>query len=69
MYLSMPGKHAGSIRLNGIDHRNLLVYCQADKLLDQTDDLTLIRKPVQFLLGKNLFLIDTDDKYTSGTRD
>ena len=42
---------------------------ETDRLLDQADDLTLIRKTIQLFLGKNLLIINTDNKYTTGTRD
>ena len=40
----------------------------AARLLDQTDNLTITWKTIQLFLGKNLFLIYTDNKYTTGTR-
>lgn len=67
MYLSMPGKHAGFTRLIIKEHRIFSINCWTDRLPDQADDLTLIRKTVQLFFGKNLLVINTDDIDTCGT--
>ena len=68
MYLTMPGKYAGFVRLIIKEHRIFSIYCRTDRLPDQADNLTVIRKTVQLFFGKNLLFIDTDDIDPCGTR-